>query len=193
MGCGRRMASRVPLGLPTMNDALSPREVLLERPFRFVSRESSLPADLRPSRRVCLLMCIIEHCWAGRATLEQLHVMDWACRTSESRALFLRCLASGRGPELPCVRFDPSLNRAVDWGVGLGVLQTTTSERMAPHGAPQHLAEYRVWLTPQGKASLPSLIAAPERLSEERRLLGSLPNKITQAFVRPFLRWELTS
>jgi hypothetical protein len=174
-----------------MTAPLAPQDVLLERPFRFTRRESALPADLRPVRRVSLLMFIIDHCWAGRATLEQLHVMDWACRSPETRALFLQCLANGRGPEFPCVRFDPSLNRAIDWGVGFGLLSTTTSSQIRPDVSPNKLAEYRVWLTPRGEVTLKDLAAIPDCLTAERSMLEMMANKITQGFVRPYLRWEL--
>jgi hypothetical protein len=168
---------------------LSPETVLLDAPFRFIRRESALPADLRPLRRVCQLVLIIDRCWASRATLEQLHVLDWACRTPQSRETFRESLATGRGPEVPCVRFDPSLNRAVDWGVGFGVLSTTSSRTTLQTNT---LADYRVWLTAEGNRLLARLHEMYDCFTEEKQLLSCISGKITQGAIRPYLRWELT-
>jgi hypothetical protein len=176
-----------------MTDTFMPESVLFDCPFLFSHRESALPADLRPGRRVCQIVLIINRCRGTRATLEQLHVLDWACRSAESRQLFLRCLKRGRGPDLPCVRFDPSLNRALDWGVGYGVLCTTTSGRFENEGPSDRLAQYRVWLTERGNRAARTIESIPDCFTIERALLASVGGKITQAFVRPFLRWELTS
>jgi len=166
---------------------------LLTVPFVFRTRPSSLPADYRPSRRVALLLIIVNRCHGSRATLEQLHVLDWACRSVESRQLFLSCLRRGRGPDLPCVRFDPTLNRAIEWACGDDLLGATNWSMPKSGVATAKLGEYRVWLTPRGESAVQIIASLPDCLVDEKQLLETTGQKITQEFVQPFLRWELKS
>lgn len=166
---------------------------LLTMPFVFRTRPSALPADYRPSRRVALLLLIVNHCYGNRATLEQLHVLDWACRSAESRELFMTCLRRGRGPDLPCVRFDPTLNRAIEWACGDELLGATNRSRPKSGGASATLGDYRVWLASRGERAVEVLESLADCLVDEKQLLESTGQKFTQDFVQPFLRWELRS
>jgi hypothetical protein len=166
-------------------------DAVLTVPFTFRARPTSLPADLRPSRRVALLLLILSRCRGDRATLEQLHVLDWACRSKESRQLFTGCISRGRPPDVPCVRVDPSLNRAVDWATGDRLVATTASVASELRGETAHLNEYRVWLLNRGHETVRMMEKMPDFLSLERDLLESVGRTITQDFIRPFLRWQL--
>lgn len=177
--------------MPT--DAANLTAGLLTVPFVFRERPSALPADYRPSRRVALLLLVVNQCHGKRATLEQLHVLDWACRSAQSRELFLSCLKRGRGPDLPCVRFDPTLNRAIEWACGDGLLGATNRLTQRSGGASATLGDYRVWLASRGEQAVEVLESIPDCLVNEKYLLESTGKKFTQEFVQPFLRWELRS
>lgn len=172
-----------------MNKLDEPLSELLTVPFTFRKQPSGLPADYRPHRRVSLLLLIVSRCHGNRANLEQIHVLDWACRSATSREHFLACMKGGRAPDLPCVRFDPTVNRAIDWASGANLLRTSTDSLPDRSRA---LRDYRIWLTTRGKAAVTVLDSIADCLVAEKILLAEIGRKVTQDFVQPFLRWGLS-
>src|SRR5687767_3185407 len=82
--------------------------------FIFKRRPSPLPADLRPRWRVSLLLLILFHSRGQKASLQKLHVMNWALHSECTRGLLLR-FAEGRIPKDSLIpRIEPSLTRAID-------------------------------------------------------------------------------
>ena len=69
-----------------------------------------------------MVILLISHCRREQATHEQLHVLNWAVRSSdsaESLALFLSGLIP---PEQAVVRYDPALDRATGLAHGFGLI-----------------------------------------------------------------------
>src|SRR4051812_18459426 len=87
-------------------------DLLLEEPFTFRRRPTPISAAMRPLRRIALLVLMLDKCQGGKASHEQLHVLNWALRNSESQHSLVEFLRGDGHPDKPIVRFDPSLDRA---------------------------------------------------------------------------------
>lgn len=155
-----------------MSDAL---DAALDLPFLFRDRPSSAPSDLRPVWRVPVVLLLVSRCRGAKATHEQLHVLSWAVRSSdsaESLAAFLNGLIP---PERAVVRHDPALERATGIAHGFGLIEWKT----------------RYWqLSPAGRELLNAVEADDGLLAREKGLLDVLPKPLTQAAVETLLRRE---
>ena len=157
---------------------------ILEAHFIFRKRPIAVDPDLRPLRRVTMLLLLIDACRGSVANQEQLHVLDWAVRTPATRSTLIEFLTGQRSPETAIVRFDPTLDRAVCLGVGAKLLAVTAKEVQAA-SAP----DYRIELTPDGRAALAELDSS--LFAVERAFLTALPRKLTQSDVRDLFTWGL--
>ncbi len=157
-------------------------QAILESPCIFTKRPAAIHPDLRPLRRVVILLLLIDACRASVANLEQLHVLDWAIRNAESRQRLLEFLLGIRAPEAAIVRFDPSLDRAVCLAVGADLVSVAQKSRNG-----KGLPDFRISITPQGRKALDGL--APDTLPIERAFLRSLPNRLTQSDVSALFEW----
>ena len=64
----------------------------------FNPRPTSLPCDLRPVWRIAVLVLILNQCRQMRATIEQLHVMNWSVRNRSAQDRFLAYLEGNESP-----------------------------------------------------------------------------------------------
>src|SRR5713226_9500909 len=87
---------------------------VLERPFGFGERPVPTPAEYRPKWRTALVVLLVGACHGKRASWNQLHMLNWAARSKETRAAFERLRAGEARLEDAIVRYDPSLDRAID-------------------------------------------------------------------------------
>jgi hypothetical protein len=62
-----------------------------------------------------LALLMTRCCRQGRATLQKLHVLNWALRTPEGREALLEALDGHGTPDSNLVRFDPALNKTLDF------------------------------------------------------------------------------
>ena len=86
--------------------------------FTLSLRPIPIPGELRPVRRLAVLVLMLKHCHGGRANVEQLHVLNWSIRTADSRQALLEFLSGNRTPDKAIVRYDPSLSRAIAFAIG---------------------------------------------------------------------------
>lgn len=150
-------------------------DALLDQPFMFRDRPSPVPSDLRPVWRVPVVTLLVQACRGGRATPEQLHVLNWAVRSSDSAATLSAYLAGDLGPSDAVVRFEPALERAVAMARGFGFLRWET----------------RYWvLTPTGRGVAERVQRHESLLQRERTLLATLPRPLTQTAVGALLQRE---
>lgn len=159
-------------------------DAILESAFVFRKRPIAVDPDLRPLRRVTMLLLLIEACRGRVANLEQLHVLDWAVRTPATRRTLIEFLTGQRSPETAIVRFDPTLDRAVSLGVGAKLLNVSLKEPQAAS-----TPDYRIELTVDGTAALTEL--ERDLFAVERSFLRALPRKLTQSDVRDLFTWGL--
>jgi hypothetical protein len=149
-------------------------DAVLDLPFLFRDRPTSAPPDLRPIWRVPLVVLLVRACSRGKATHEQLHVLNWAIRSAAGTESLARYLAGDIAPEQAIVRFDPALDRAVALARGLALVNWTT----------------KYWtLTAVGLQTAAELDEA-DLLNNERSLLATLPKALTQAAVARLLQRE---
>lgn len=96
----------------------------LSRATEFRSVPAILSGDMRPTWRIALLLISLsEACRGGAADLTVLQVINWALRQPEKWAEFERILKRDLPLFHPIVRFDPTLNRAIDFAAAHGVVE----------------------------------------------------------------------
>jgi hypothetical protein len=166
---------------------------VLNVPFTFHRRPRALPCSMRPVWRLHLLVLVLDHCWAGKASLEQLHVLNWAIRSEETRQLFLQFIKGKRAPNQIIVRYDPSLSRAIDFAFAeklvmrheqqLSLLPDVDDEgkKSPPH---------RIVLSSKGKALVRTIMADEDAFVVERAFLNAIGRKVTQSQVDSLFTWS---
>lgn len=91
----------------------------LDTEFFFRRRPIAVPGDLRPGWRIGLLVLLLRRCCRhGRSSLTRLHVLSWGTRTEGNRSALRSLIARRLAPDALIVRFDPAVNRAVDFAIG---------------------------------------------------------------------------
>ena len=149
---------------------------LLDAPFEFTRQPDPIPPALRPERRVPLALLLVSKSHGSSGSWKGLQLLNWAIREPRNTELILALRGNNDMPDLPVVRFEPALDRALDLAVGLELLEQQAS------GA------YK--LTAPGKR-LVSQIIASGAFAQERALLDSLPGKLTKKDVSHLLEWRV--
>jgi hypothetical protein len=143
-------------------------------PFSFTRRPVQVAGDLRPIWRFASICMILRNSWGNGATLRQLHVLNWALRDSENRAVFLAALDDAP-PVLPIVRIEPSLNRAVDFALAENLILRKAN---------------RLTLAPRGLAFAKQIEAVPEVFVEEKAFFEQIGKKVTAEIIERVLLWN---
>jgi hypothetical protein len=142
-------------------------ERALARPFDFGERAVPTPAEYRPKWRTALVVLIVGACYGKRASWHQLHILSWASRSVRNQEAFKRLRAGEARLEDAIVRYDPSLDRAIDLALFSGLLERRSGEALG--------------LTGRGIAVLEELKDVDALLPEKEFLIDVSP--VTQAFV----------
>jgi hypothetical protein len=128
-------------------------ESALERPFGFREQPVPTPAEYRPKWRTALVVLLIDACYGRRASWHQLHVLNWASRSRTNQQAFERLKAGQAELGGAVVRYDPALDRAIDFALFDGLVERRSGEVLG--------------LSPRGLATLVKLerldVLAPER------------------------------
>lgn len=149
---------------------------LVDIHFGFSRRPSPLAADLRAEWRLAVIALILKKCWGERATLRQLHVLNWAVRTARSRDAFIKMLNRDRRLDDPLVRFEPSLNRAIGLALAENLLLRD--------------ANGTVRLTEKGNRLSEEIMSASSCLEAEKEFLSRITGKVTQRQIDHLLSWN---
>lgn len=147
----------------------------IDTPVRFARRPDPVPADLRLSWRLAVLAMILRRCRADTATVQQLHVLSWAIKSTRSRAVFLRWANGEKRPDDVIVRFEPSLSLSIDLASGSGLVTRSSNGRIK--------------LTEKGLLLAEAANKNPNMLSFEKEFLNELPRRVTQRFVSDAVAW----
>jgi hypothetical protein len=144
-------------------------------PFRFSER----PAPVLPRHRmawgISLVVLILQLCSRGRkASLQKLHVLNWAVRNEQNRRTFRKFLDNTADPGAVLVRYEPSLNRAVDFAAGEKLVEILDSGN--------------IQLTPQGAAFAGELLTQEDVLKVEISFFRELHLQVTEAMVTNLTR-----
>jgi hypothetical protein len=152
-------------------------DTLLDRSFVFRERPAPAAADLRAVWRIPLTLMLTRACRGSQATHEQLHVLNWAVRSTESTERLGEFLAGKIRPEQAVVRFEPALDRTVALAHGFRLLTWRKK---------------RYWALGEGASELLTAIDEDEQIfTVEKALLSSLPSQLSQAAVRRLLGREI--
>jgi hypothetical protein len=123
-----------------------------------------VPADLRATWRLPVLLLIVEKCWGGRAGWAQMHALSWMLLTGLTSDEASRILAGDIGLGEEVVGIDPAVNLAIDRAVGEGLLR--------PDGS-------RVRLTEAGVMALKK-IKQSGGFEAEQATLDALQGKVSE-------------
>jgi hypothetical protein len=152
-------------------------------------RNQPFPGQFRTVRRLALLTLLLQACRGEQASLPQLHVLNWAVRTPESRRAFLAVVRGEVPPDEAVVRFDPTLPRAIQFAVGEQIVQDRVTVQETLHvRAEARVSEYRIKLTDKGRA-IAAAVEDTDILVDERIFLETLNKKLTQAMIDDILKW----
>jgi len=147
----------------------------LEVDFVFRRRPFAVPGDLRPAWRIGLVVLLLKNCcYGGKSSLERLHVLSWGSRTPQSQ----HDLIAAAEDDLPLtsliVRFDPFLDRAIDFAVAEKVLA--------------HRNGKTVELTTEGRQLATELESNSSLYLKEKVFIASIRRSITEQLVDRIFR-----
>lgn len=141
--------------------------------IEFRHRPSPIPGDLRLTWRITMALLVLSRCRANTASVEQLQVLVWACRSAQGRSVVERWFREQyKSPEELAVRYDPTLVRTVAIAIASDLVKRN------PNGT--------LTLTSEG---LRITRAAMESgtLGAEQEFLNVLPRRVTQRSIRDLL------
>jgi hypothetical protein len=160
----------------------------LQASYSLTPRPQPIPGNMRRARRVALLLLATDHCRQATASLEQLHVLNWALRTSDARIALLDFLRGHVRPEIALLRYDPVLPRILAYAESARLLERLRGADARSRAQPPQV-RYR--LTDAGRAHLAALAGDPLCLIAEREFLSSIGRRLTQTDLRPLFRWSM--
>jgi len=97
-------------------------EELINRPFTFKRRDVLIPCEFRPMWKSCLIIVIFGiTAKKNKCSLKKLHTASWLVKSDEHLSDFIKW-AEKKVLVTPDVRFDPSIDKAVDLLVGNRIL-----------------------------------------------------------------------
>jgi hypothetical protein len=150
----------------------------LDVPFTFRQQPAPLPGDLRLVWRICLLLLILRYSRAGKASLQKLHVLNWATRTDANQTLLLQFVEGAAGKDQIVPRVEPSLNRAINFALGEGLVTVQSGRNLR--------------LTVKGRMAAEEIDADVELLTSERAFLQRIRSFATERNIEDLLTWRLT-
>lgn len=159
---------------------------LLDVPFTFRERATPLPSDLRPAWRIAVLLLLLENCRGAQATLKQLHVLNWAIKDRGAQQAFLEFIRGEVLPSQVIVRYDPSLNRAIDFSLAEGLVLQNRDET----GNATASGSHRLALSSTGRAIAAGILSQSDCLAVEKDFLASIGHKVTQGEVESLFTWS---
>jgi hypothetical protein len=149
----------------------------LRTDFVFRRRPLAIPGDLRPAWRIGLVVLLLKNCCrGGKSSLGRLHVLSWGFRTRQSQH-DLKAAAEGAIPlGSLIVRFDPFLDRAVDFAVGENLLT--------------HIGGRAVELTASGRQLATEVESNDSLFEAEKSFILLIRRNVTEQIVDQMFRWR---
>jgi len=140
--------------------------------FSFSRKPVPIPALLRPELRIALILLCLSRCWGERATRRHLQVLNWAVRTPEAQLAFRNVIGGNLRPDAAIVRFDPLLDRALQYAEGEKLILTSGDT---------------ICLQPKGSVYLKKLKLENDCMSQEKAFLMEFTKKFTKDQLDSFL------
>ena len=152
-----------------------PEDGMSLRRFSFRRRPIPVPGDLRIAWRVALIVSMLGHSRARRASLAKLHILNDAIRSNKFE--HLRAVLNGTRSNLPWnLQVEPAFARAIDFAVGDKLATwTKTSGRAA------------LQLTAKGVEVSKAIDLLNDALVPEKALITECANAISEGLVNTLL------
>jgi len=149
---------------PTIDSDVEAREP--NSGFTFVRRPTSVPPDIRPEWRIPLVLMMVKQCRGGKASREQLHVLNTIFLNRDSYTSLIMELNGHSAPVSTIVQYEAAFDRALNWAEGFGFLIINDSNRFV--------------LTELGNSIVTAINSNDSLFASERILLDGLPRSLTQ-------------
>lgn len=147
----------------------------LKTEFLFRRRPVAIPGDLRPAWKIGLLVLLLNSCCKnGRTSLARLHVLSWGIRTIENRRNLKTAITGNLSPDSLIVRFDPFLNRALDFAIGEGLVRREEGSKIE--------------ITPKGRKLAEELTQVAAAYKDEKQFINSIQQGVTETLVNQMFR-----
>ena len=145
-----------------------------DAPLVFRSRPESIPGDLRPVWRICVILLILELASRGKkSSISKLHVLNWAIRSKENQKVLRQIINGEMSPDSISVRVEPSLDRAVSLAYGEELVEFVGGKNIR--------------LTWQGESAVKKIIGLEDVFLEEKSFLLEIgKSKLTETVVTEF-------
>ncbi len=156
---------------------MKPLIEIFDLPFSFTRRPSSFPAELRPTWRIALVILILFNSRSKRASLNKVHVTNWAIRSEKNRDAFLRCIRGETKKESLVPRIEPSLNRAIEYARAEGLIVVSGGRTLQ--------------LTTKGLCAAQEIVEDNYCMAVEKRFINDIKSAFSESSISQFLSWEL--
>lgn len=168
-----------------MKNQTNPRRELrnaIIRQFTFHVRKGPLPGDLRPTWRITVLcLMLLRAGRAGSMSLKKALLLNWGVRTQRTRGTLLRMIDGQRSLQDVPVRFDPALNRALDYAAAEKLVRAISKSTGSI-----------VMLLPAGEKLATQVFESKECLEVEKAFFNSVRHRLPEEKVKELLNWETT-
>lgn len=150
----------------------------IDIPFTFRERRTPLTGDLRPAWRISLVLLMLLYSRGKKATLQKLHVLNSACRSTATRSAFLRYVQGNARKDEIIPRVEPSLNRALNLARGEGLVEVENGKNIK--------------LTIVGLELAKRLEVAADCLEAEKSFLKQVGTFVTEGNIEKLFNWSVS-
>jgi hypothetical protein len=144
--------------------------------FRLRRVPQAIPADMRPKWRIAILLLILAHGSRGAAaSLQKIQALSWIVRLPEQWSNFSDAVEGKRGTKNLVIRYDPAMNRAIEYAIAEGLVSIVESGRIA--------------CLPKGKTIAQKIAEESEAFRDEITFLSSIRKHVSEDAVSRLLNW----
>lgn len=149
---------------------------LLDGPFELTSRPEPIPADLRLTWGLSLLVLMLGRSRSKRASLQKLNFLAHSIRTRESREAAMRLYEGNMRVSHYMVRVEPWLNRAIAFSKGYGLAEI--------------LKGRTIQLLPLGSRAFEHIYSDDSVLAEEKAFLDAIGKWATEQTIERVMKMD---
>lgn len=159
-----------------MSNGSAFRNAVLSGTFTYTPRPDPVPADLRMSWGLAVLLLALLYSKGKKSNFQKLQFLAHSVRLPEGREEVRGLLAGKYRPSEVSVRVEPSLNRAVSLAYGLKLVKIERG--------------VSVTLTDSGKTTAEAIAKAGDLLEEELKYLREVAPRMTDILMKRVWRLE---
>ena len=146
---------------------------LLSNTIIFDSKPIAVPYNYRVSYKISQLALILSLCCSrGGCSLVKLHMISMAL-SSKASMVQMEDFADGHLVEIPVIRFDPAVNRALLFAISEGLIIQQKDGKLK--------------LTLQGKDYVVAIMKEPDIMMREKEFLSKISTKITEGLIKEIM------